>query len=152
MRQINQDGLDLIISFEGLKLSPYLDSVGVATIGYGTIMYPNGTAVTMDDPTITQDQATEYLQFEVNEKAAKVESYVTVDINDNQFAALVSFAYNLGLGSLHGSTLLKLLNSGADINTVAAEFPKWDKAGGQVLPGLLRRRTFEQALFLKSVV
>ena len=152
MREINQTGLDLIISFEGLQLAPYLDSVQVATIGYGTIMYPDGTAVTMSDSPITIDQARQYLEFEVNQKAVGVEKYVTVDLNDNEFAALVSFAYNLGLGSLHGSTLLKLLNAGTDRTIVAAEFPKWDRAGGSVIAGLLRRRVAEQALFLTPVV
>lgn len=152
MRQLSQAGLDLIIEFEGLKLSPYPDSKGIPTIGYGTIMYPDGSSVTMDDPTITQDQARQYLEFEVEQKCAGVEKYVTVPVNDNEYAALVSFAYNLGLGSLHGSTLLKLLNSGTDRATVALEFPKWDKAGGVVVDGLLRRRNAEAALFLQPVV
>jgi lysozyme len=150
MRQVNKAGIDLIKSFEGLYLKPYLDSVGVPTIGYGTIAYPDGTKVTIDDAEITEDQAVEYLTFEINEKAKGVTRYVTVPINDNQFAALVSFAYNLGLGSLQKSTLLKLLNAG-DVSGAADEFLKWNKAGGKVLAGLTRRREAERSLFLQSV-
>ena len=153
MGTLNDAGLNLIKSFEGLSLSPYLDQVGVPTIGYGCTYYEDGvTRVTMNDPAVTEEQAVELLGARMQQYADYVGQYVSVPINDNQFSALVSFCYNLGPGSLHGSTLLKLLNSGADINTVAAEFPKWDKAGGQVVAGLLRRRMAEQALFLEPVV
>src|SRR5690349_12536176 len=111
-RKIAKPGLDLIKSFEGLFLKPYLCPAKVPTIGYGTIMYPNGKKVTLQDPEITQAQAEQYLEHEVNEKAAGVEKCVTIPINQNQFDALVSFAYNLGVGALQKSTLLKLLNAG----------------------------------------
>jgi lysozyme len=148
--QISKNGLNLIISFEGLKLDPYKDSAGIPTIGYGTILYPDGTSVTMDDSTITQDQASQYLEWEVNQKAAHVTNLVTVPVNQNQFDALVSFAYNEGVGGLGGSTLLKLLNSG-DYDGAAAQFPKWDVAGGHVVDGLERRRLAEQALFQQPI-
>jgi lysozyme len=148
--KISANGLKLITTFEGLSLKPYLDSGGRATIGFGTILYPNGHAVTMDDPDCTQEQANGYLEWQVNQKAARVSTLVKVPVNQNQFDALCSFAYNLGLGSLGGSTLLKLLNAG-DFHGVAAQFPIWDKAGGQVVAGLLRRRLAEQALFLQPV-
>jgi len=152
MRSANQATLDLIKSFEGLKLNPYLDKVGVPTIGYGTILYPNGIKVSLHDPSITEEQAIEYLMHEVNAKAAGVEKYVTATVNDNEFGALVSFAYNLGLGSLHGSTLLSMLNANQDRNAIADQFLRWNKAGGKELPGLTRRRQAERALFLHPML
>ena len=112
----------MIKSFEGLRLKPYLDSVNIPTIGYGTIKYPSGKAVTMQDPDITEDQATEYLLHEIELKSSAVESYVKVPLNDNEYAALVSFAYNVGSGALQGSTLLKMLNANSDRQAVADQF------------------------------
>ena len=151
MRKPNQATIDLIKSFEGLKLSPYLDSVNVPTIGYGTILYDSGKKVTMNDPAISEERALELLEWEINQKAAAVEKMVSADINDNEFGALVSFAYNLGIGSLHGSTLLKLLNAGQDRAAVADQFLRWNKAGGVEVAGLTRRRQAERALFLQPV-
>ena len=148
MRKVNKAGIDLIKSFEGLFLKAYLDPVQIPTIGYGTIKYPNGKKVTMADPAITEAQATEYLTFEVNEKAEGVEKLVKVSLNDNEFAALVSFSYNVGTGALGSSTLLKKLNAG-DRAGAADEFLRWNKAGGKELPGLTRRRKAERELFLK---
>lgn len=152
MRRINKAGLDLLKGFEGLSLKPYLDGGGVPTIGYGTIMYEKQKPVSMRDAPITEERATELLEWELEQKCSGVEHYVTVEINDNEFAALVSFAYNLGLGSLHGSTLLKLLNAGADRSAVADQFLRWNKDNGLEVPGLTRRRQAERSLFLQPVV
>lgn len=151
MRRINKAGLDLIKSFEGLSLKPYLDPVKIPTIGYGTIKYPSGKAVSMKDAAITESQATEYLEYEVNEKARAVESMVKANINDNEFSALVSFSYNVGINALKTSTLLKLLNAGADRVAVADQFLRWNKAGGKELSGLTRRRQAERSLFLQPI-
>lgn len=148
-RKINQAGIDLVKSFEGLKLAPYLDSVKVPTIGYGTTYYEGGKKVTMQDPPITQARAEELLAVHLESFCSGVEKLLKVSVTDNQFAALVSFAYNLGLGALGGSTLMKKLNAG-DYAGAALEFEKWNKAGGQVLPGLVRRRQAEKALFMHS--
>lgn len=149
MRQINQAGLTLIKSFEGFRPTAYLDIVGVPTIGYGCT-----AGVTREDVansrTITEAQAEQMLLTELASHEKAVEQYVTVELNDNQFAALVSFAYNLGNGSLRASTLLKLLNSG-DYAGASGEFPKWDHADGKVVAGLTRRRLAEQGLFLLPV-
>jgi lysozyme len=150
MKLIGKAGLDLIKSFEGLRLKPYLDSVKIPTIGYGTIVYPNGQKVTMNDPEITGTQAEQYLEHEVNEKTAAVNQFVTAQINQNQFDALVSFSYNVGSGALGKSTLLKMLNAG-NTSGAAEEFLRWNKAGGQVIAGLTRRRQAERSLFLQSV-
>ena len=151
MRKVNKAGIDLIKSFEGLNLKPYLDAVNIPTIGYGTIEYPDGRKVTMADPKITEEEAEKLLMYEINKKAEGVEKLVKVQINDNEFAALVSFAYNLGIGNLSKSTLLKNLNSHEDREKLAEEFLKWNKAGGKVLAGLTRRRQAEKALFLHPV-
>lgn len=152
MRSVNKAGIDLIKSFEGLFLKPYLDPIKIPTIGYGTIKYPNGKAVTMQDPAITETQATEYLMHEVEMKASAVEKIVKVPLNDNEYAALISFSYNVGSGALQSSTLLKMLNAGADRKIVADQFLRWNKAGGKELPGLTRRRQAERSLFLQPVI
>lgn len=152
MRKVNKAGLDLVKSFEGLFLKPYLDPIQIPTIGYGTIVYENGVKVSMKDPAITEERAIELLQHELDEKAHNVERMVKVELNDNEFAALVSFAYNVGWQSLEKSTLLKLLNSGADRSAVADQFLRWNKAGGKELAGLTRRRQAERSLFLQPSV
>lgn len=142
-RMINQEGLDLIKSFEKLYLASYLDPVGIWTVGYGH------TKTAEPDMVITEGEAVELLHQDLLEFEEAVEDAVQISINDNQFAALVSFTFNLGIGSLWDSTLLKLLNVG-DIRGAANEFLKWDKAGGQALLGLTRRRRAERALFLSQ--
>ena len=146
--QISEVGLNLIKSFEGCKLSPYLDSAKIPTIGWGTVYYEDGSRVSMDDNAISQERADQLLLFEVNSKTRTLNVLIKVPVNQNQFDAICCWTYNVGQGAAASSTLLRLLNANADINTVAAEFLKWDKAGGVVVPGLLRRRTAEQQLFL----
>lgn len=138
---INQDGLNLIKSFEGLYLDAYLDPIGIPTIGYG---HTQGVEEGM---TITEAQAEELLRKDLAEFESAVSEAVEVEIDENQFSALVSFSFNLGAGSLFESTLLKLLNQG-DFQGAADQFPIWNKAGGQELEGLTRRRQAERALFL----
>lgn len=150
MRSINQAGLNLVEQFEGIRLKPYLDSANVPTIGLGTTRYPDGKAVTMNDPPITKKQAYEFLTKHLQADANAVSGMLKVVVNDNQFAALVSFAYNVGRGALASSTLLKKLNSG-DVEGAANQFLKWDHAGGVVVAGLTRRRQAERALFLHPV-
>jgi lysozyme len=151
MRKINKAGLDLIKSFEGFSSKPYPDPGTGAepyTIGYGSTYYEDHTKITMQDSPISEDRALQLLEFEVNEKATAVEKLVKVQLNDNEFAALVSFAYNCGIGNLTSSTLLKLLNANADKTAVGDQFLKWDHAAGKVMAGLTRRRQAERSLFL----
>jgi lysozyme len=152
MRPVNKAGIDLIKSFEGLFLKPYLCPAKVPTIGYGTIVYPNKVKVSLKDRAITEAEATEYLMHEVEEKAHNVERMTKVKLNDNEYAALVSFAYNVGWPALEKSTLMKLLNAGSDRSAVADQFLRWNKAGGKELAGLTRRRQAERSLFLQPVV
>ncbi|MEO7421348.1 MAG: lysozyme [Ornithinibacter sp.] len=145
--------VDVIVKFEGLKLDAYLDPAGKPTIGYGTTVYPEGHSVKIGDG-ISTNEAHEYLAFDVDKFSAGVSRQVTgLNLNQNQFDALVSFSYNVGLRALGGSTLLKKLKAG-DKAGAAAQFPRWNKAvaGGvkKVLPGLVKRRAAEQALFLKA--
>lgn len=147
---MSNNGLQLIKSFEGFRSNPYLDSAGIPTIGFGTIMYPNGLRVTIDDLDITEDQAEQYLSYQILQKTAGVDGMVTGAVNQNQFDALVSFAYNLGLGALRGSTLLRLVNQD-DFGDASNEFLRWTHAGGMVVSGLVRRRTAEQQLFITPV-
>jgi lysozyme len=147
-RKIAKPGLDLIKSFEGLQLTAYLDIVGVPTIGYGCT---NG--ITKDDVknkrSITEQQATDMMLHELEQFENGVEKCVTIPISQNQFDALVAFSYNVGLGALQKSTLLKILNAG-DVSGAAEQFLRWNKAGGAEVKGLTRRRQAERSLFLKS--
>lgn len=140
-QRINQAGLDLIKGYEGCELTAYQDQVGVWTIGYG---HTKGVRPGL---TITQTQADQWLQEDVEEYETAVTECVQVNINENQFSALVSFSFNLGAFALFESTLLKLLNQGK-ILEAANEFPRWNKAGGAPALGLTRRRLSERALFL----
>ena len=143
MRKINQAGLDLIKRFEGCKLRAYRDPVGVWTIGYGH------TKTTRPGQQITKEQAEALLRQDIAEFEQAVESLIDVPLTDNQFGALVSFAFNVGAGALRRSTLRQKLNAG-DYEGAARELLKWDKAGGRVLRGLSRRRYAEMTLFLRA--
>ena len=143
------NGLNLIKEKEGLRLKPYLCSAGVATIGYGSTMYADGRKVTLKDAAISESQALELLANTLGKYEKAVNDYVKVSLTQNEFDALVSFTYNLGAGNLLSSTLLKKLNAG-DKAGAANQFEVWNKAGGKVLEGLVKRRAAEKALFLKS--
>lgn len=145
---VSKNGLDLIKQFEGLSLKPYLDAVNIPTIGWGSTYYPDGKKVTLQDKEITEQKAFEILEYIANKDFGYfVNKAVKVKLNQNQFDALVSFAYNLGNGNLQQSTLLKKVNNN-DFIGASLEFEKWNKAGGKVLSGLTKRRTAEKELFL----
>jgi lysozyme len=149
--RINRDGISLIQSFEGFREKPYLDSVGVATIGYGSTYYEDGRPVTLHDAPVTKERAEALFLHVLKSFEDAVSKLVTTTINSNQFSALVSFAYNLGSGNLAKSTLLKFVNN-REFDKAAGEFVKWSSAGGKQMAGLLRRREAEKALFLKRTV
>lgn len=143
--KISQAGLDLIKRFEGCKLEAYRDAVGIWTIGYGHTG-PN----VHDGLKITQAQADAILAQDVSRFASGVAVNVNVALTQSEFDALVSFAFNVGLGAFRSSTLLKLLNDNADRTVVASQFLRWNKAGSKVLDGLTKRRNAEKALFLSK--
>lgn len=145
--KINQATVDLVKEFEGKRLSAYRDPVGIVTIGYG---YTNaagfGPGVSMGD-TWTEEQAEEMLAEGLERFGAQIEPLFTRAPNENQFGAFTSLSYNIGIGAFSTSTALKRFNAGDEAG--AAEALTWfDKAGGKVLKGLVRRREAEKALFL----
>ena len=144
--KVSQFGIDLICGFEGLELKAYDDGVGVWTIGYGTTIYPNGAKVKKGD-TCTLEQAKSYMTHDLKRFESAVCENVRVGLNQNQFDALVSLTYNIGIGAFTKSTLLKKLNAG-DYKGAAAQFDVWVIAGGKRLDGLVKRRAKEKALFL----
>lgn len=141
---VNQATIDLIKRNEGCELTAYRDSVGVLTIGYGH---------TGDDVTeglrITQQQAEALLRQDLEKFQDGVDDLVTGDASDNQFGAMVSLAFNIGLGNFRTSSVLRNHNAG-DHQATADAFLLWNKAGGHVLPGLDRRRHEERALYLTA--
>ena len=143
---VSNKGVDLICEFEGKRLVAYDDGVGVWTIGFGTIKYPSGNRVKKGD-TCTLDQAKEYMRHDLIEFEHTVNSSVKVPLNQNQFDALVSLAYNIGSNAFKSSTLVKKLNSG-DYQGAADQFNVWVNAGGKRMQGLVNRRDKEKLLFL----
>lgn len=136
-------GVALIKNFEKCKLTAYRDAVGVLTIGWGH------TGSVWIGMVITQEQADALLSADLQRFEKGVSALLKVPVTQGQFDALVSFAFNCGLGNLGSSTLLRKLNAG-DAKGASAEFPRWNKAGGAVLRGLTLRREEEQKLFLSA--
>jgi len=145
--KLSQRGLELIKSFEGLKLKPYLCPASIPTIGFGNTYYPDGTKVKLTDASITKEKAEELLKFLLVTYEKAVDSFCRDDISQGNFDALTSFAYNLGNGNLQKSTLIKKVNANPKDVTIADEFLKWNKANGSVLKGLTRRRQAEANLY-----
>lgn len=146
--RISSKGVDLICSFEGLKLKAYDDGVGVTTIGYGTTRYPNGKSVQYGDQ-CSIEQAKSYMQFDLNRFEQAVSRAIQVPLSQNQFDALVSLAYNIGINAFQNSTLLKRLNT-LDYIAAGQQFDVWIKASGKTVQGLVNRRAVEKALFFKN--
>jgi lysozyme len=144
MRPIPHAALDLIMRYEGLKCVAYLCPAGKWTIGYGT----TGDKV-YDGLVITPAVAEQWLMDHVDLVAKEVLRVITAPLNDNEFAALISFAYNVGVGNLAGSTLAKLLNA-HKYAEAAEQFLRWTKGGGRELPGLVARRAAEREMFLRK--
>lgn len=137
---LSPNGKKLIKGFEGCRLKAYKCAAGVWTIGYGH------TNKVRPDDVITQQEADQLFDNDIIIYCSNVEKLVKVPLEQNQFDALVSFTYNIGINAFKSSTLLKLLNSGK-YNEASQEFLRWNKAGGRVLEGLTRRRKEEKRLF-----
>jgi len=144
MTNSSRAGLGLIKTFEGCKLSAYLCPAKVPTIGWGFTTW-NGQKVKLGQ-TITQAEADAVLVREYDAYEAQVRKLVKVPVTANQLGALVSFAFNVGIGALRSSTLLKMLNAG-NYAGASGQFARWNRAGGKVLAGLTRRRAAEAAFF-----
>jgi lysozyme len=145
--KISNLGLELIKKYEGFKAKAYLCPAKVITIGYGSTYYEDGTKVKLTDSPITKERATELLEALLVSYERSVDSYCVDTINQNQFSALCSFAYNCGVGNLKSSTLLKKVNKNPNDPTIKDEFLKWNKGGGKVLSGLTKRRIEEAQLY-----
>jgi lysozyme len=143
---INNAGLELIKTFEGFSSSPYLDPIGIPTIGFGSIWNDDGSPVTMEQSDLDETEAERFLRREVHHIEKRIGRLIQAELTTNMFSALCSFAYNIGTGALQRSTMRMKLNRGW-YEAAADEFPKWRKAGGRVLQGLVRRRIAERNLF-----
>lgn len=139
---------ELCKHFEGLYLSPYLCPAGVPTIGYGATFYEDGRKVSMKDPKITKERADELLDFHIRKSFLPqvMKLCPTLD-TECKVAAIVDFAFNLGLGNLKSSTLRKKILK-KEWDQVPEQLERWNKANGQVLKGLTRRREAESVLFI----
>ena len=142
-RRTNNEGFKLLTTFEGCRLDAYDDGVGVWTIGYGH------TKGIHEGMTITQVQAEQFLQEDLEIFESYVEDGIQVDVNEDQFSALVCFCFNVGPEAFGSSTLLRKLNAG-DYQGAAEQFPVWNKGGGEPMLGLTRRRLAEQAFFFSK--
>ena len=136
----SQEGISLIKSFEGCELTAYRCSANVPTIGFGH------TAGVSDGDTCTQEEAENMLAEDLEEFEDYVKNYVESELQQNEFDALVAWTYNLGPANLKESTMLKELNSG-NFEEVPRQMKRWNRAGGEVLDGLIRRREAESRLF-----
>ncbi len=138
----SKNGINLIKQFEGLRLSAYKCSAGVWTIGYGST---SGVRPGMKN---TQAEAEQRLRADLSRFEQKLNKLVKVKLNQNEFDALVSFVFNIGITAFSNSTLLRLLNQGQARVDVADQLLRWDKVNGQPVAGLTRRRAAERRLFL----
>tara|TARA_R100000664_G_scaffold9149_3_gene15201 strand:+ start:243 stop:686 length:444 start_codon:yes stop_codon:yes gene_type:complete len=138
--KISQEGLSLIKKFEGCELKAYRCAANVLTIGYGS------TKNVKEGDTITQEEADKLLLHEMKEYEGYINDMVKSDLKQNEFDALVSWVFNLGPSNLSSSTLLQKLNN-KDWDDIPNQIKRWNKAGGEVLQGLVRRREAEALLF-----
>ena len=144
--------MKLIAEFEGFSDRPYYATAeeklkGIVTIGYGNTFYPDGSKVKITDAKISKEKALEILDYTVNKFRVQVKKYLKKEVTKNQEDALVSLAYNIGIGNFSKSTLLKLVNINPNDANIAKEFLKWNKQAGKELKGLTNRRIKESALY-----
>lgn len=148
--KLNKAGIELLHEFEGLELESYLCPAGVPTIGYGNTRYESGRKVKLGE-SITKERAELLFNWWVDKFAIKVRKELKVTLNENQFSALVSFTYNVGIANLRSSTLLKKVNANPKDTTIFGEFLKWKFAAGKASNGLIRRRQSEAELYFTDV-
>ena len=145
--KLNNSGYLLITEFEGYSAKPYLCSAKVPTIGYGNTYYPDGKRVTLLDKEINKQVAFEMFKSIADRFALKVSNLVKTPLNQNQFNACVSLAYNIGMANFMNSTLLKLVNKNHNDILIGLEFKKWNKVGKKEVAGLTRRRNYEADIY-----
>lgn len=145
--KISQKGLNLIKKYEGFRSKPYLCPASIPTIGFGSTYYSDGVKVKLTDPPITEEEASELLSELLVPYEKSIDSFTRDDINQNQFDALCSFAYNCGINALKNSSLLRMININPNNPKIDEEFKKWNRGGGRVITGLAKRRTEESKLY-----
>ncbi|MEE9119408.1 MAG: lysozyme [Calditrichia bacterium] len=145
MFKISGRGIEKIKEHESLRLQAYPDQAGKMTIGYGHLIKPNEQFL-LDPRGITEQIADDLLKKDLSFAEKGVNKNVSVPLSGNQYDALVSFVYNIGVNAFRRSTLLKKLNDG-DYSGAANEFKRWRLAGGKVSKGLIARRQREETLF-----
>lgn len=148
-REVSRKTLELIKEFEGFSPKAYPDVANVWTIGYGSTFYKDGTKVKQGD-TITRSEAELLLKHVVDDFATKVNKVVKVELNDCQFGAIVSLAYNIGTKGFSKSTLLRKLNKNPNDITIENEFLRWVRAGGRLTRGLVNRRKKESDFYFSK--
>ena len=146
--KVNAEGYALIKRFEGCRLKAYKCPANVWTIGYGNTFYENGDKVKEGD-VITQQRAEELAKFIIDQFAVSIAPFIQKTLTENQFSACVSLAYNIGTGNFKKSSVFKKLNINPNDSTIADSFRLWNKGGGVVLKGLVRRREAEIQLYFK---
>lgn len=146
--QINEEGLALIKQAEGLRLTAYKDPVGILTIGYGHTSAAGAPEV-KPGMKISQELAETILKTDLQKYEKAVDDAITVDLAENQFSACVSLCYNIGPGAFAKSSVARFINQGRMADAADA-FLLWNRAGGKILPGLVKRRAAEAALFVKG--
>jgi lysozyme len=146
--KVNAEGYALIKKFEGCRLKAYKCPANVWTIGYGNTFYENGMKVKEGD-VITQQRAEELAKFIIDQFAVTIEPFIQKPLTDNQFSACVSLAYNIGTSGFKRSSVFKKLNINPNDPTIADSFKLWNKGGGKILAGLVKRREAEIALYFK---
>jgi GH24 family phage-related lysozyme (muramidase) len=155
-RKVNKETIDLIVSFEGIaekrsdgKIYPYHDCIGLPTIGIGHLLSSIKNESLDKYLPLSIEEAYKLFKEDLTKFEEGVNKFLSVELSDNEFGAIVSLAYNIGLGNLSASTLRKKLIANVTKLECGDEFLKWDKAGGKQVAGLTRRRKAERELFLK---
>ncbi len=141
-----QLAIDLVSSFEGCRLNAYLDGGGIPTVGYGTTIYSNGERVKMGDSITAVDAKNELVTF-CNCLADGIMASVYTELSENQFSALISLTYNIGISAFRKSTMIKLINL-LEFEAAANQFDRWVYDDGVKVQGLVNRRAKEKELFL----
>lgn len=149
--KLSNTGIELLKEFEGFSSKPYLCSAGVPTIGYGSTFYENGKQVSLSDPKITESRAVELFLFQLKNYEKAVNTFVKVELNQNEYDALVSICYNIGITAFKKSKLVKNINAGLKNETtlIKTNFNAWTFSKGKRIQGLMNRRTKEFNLFIK---
>jgi lysozyme len=145
IKTVSDNGIDFLIKEEGMILKPYLDAVGIPTIGIGCTYWEDGTRVKMTDKPITKDRAIGLFRTVLQHYEKAVWSTTRDDINQNQFDALTSLCFNIGVNGFKGSTVVKRVNNNPNDPAIKAAFEMWKNAGGK--PILLNRRRREAKLY-----